>query len=177
MRCRDRKCYHRPTRFIGTVDMDNVTRIGVSLEPDLLAKFDELIARKGYVTRSEAFRDLIRETLTKETLQEEDSKVCGTVTLLYNHHKGGLKEKLMEIQHAQHHLISSSIHVHQDLERCLEVLIVFGTVREIRDLADSLGSVRGVASGIPVMLSSEIEDHEHKDHVHQDNGSHRHRHD
>ena len=57
------------------------------------------------------------------------------------------------------------------------MLIVFGTVREIRDLADSLGSVRGVASGIPVMLSSEIEDHDHKDHVHLDDGSHRHRHD
>ncbi len=82
MRCRDRKCYHRPTCFIGMVNMDNVTRIGVSLEPELLAKFDELIASKGYVTRSEAFRDLIRDALTKETLQEEDAKVCGTVTLL-----------------------------------------------------------------------------------------------
>jgi CopG family nickel-responsive transcriptional regulator len=170
------KVLSAPKLLIGTVEMDNVTRIGVSLEPDLLAKFDDLIASKGYVTRSEAFRDLIRDALTRETLQEDDAKVCGTVTLLYNHNKGGLKERLMEIQHAQHHLISSSIHVHQDLERCLEVLIVFGTVREIKELADSLGSVRGVASGIPVMLSSEIEDHDHQDHVHLDDGSHRHRH-
>jgi CopG family nickel-responsive transcriptional regulator len=158
------------------VDMDNVTRIGVSLEPELLGKFDEMIARMGYGTRSEAFRDLIRDALTKVVLQDEKARVCGTVTLLYNHHKGGVKERLMEIQHCQHHLISSSIHVHQDLERCLEVLIVSGTVREIKELADSLGSVRGVASGVPVLLSAEIEDHAHVHGEHLEEVPHVHEH-
>jgi CopG family nickel-responsive transcriptional regulator len=157
--------------------MDNVTRIGVSLEPELLGKFDEMIARMGYVTRSEAFRDLIRDALTKEVLRDENAKVCGTVTLLYNHHKGGLKEKLMEIQHSQHHLISSSIHVHQDLERCLEVLVVSGTVREIKELSDNLGSVRGVASGAPVLLSAAIEKHDHEHGPHQGDEPHGHQHD
>lgn len=133
--------------------MDNVTRIGVSLEPDLLDKFDRLIEEKGYVTRSEAFRDLIRDALTQSSIKNENAKVSGTITLVYNHHKGDVKERLTEIQHDNHELISSSIHVHLDLERCLEVLIVMGTVSQIRDLSAKLDSVKGVQSGSPVMLA------------------------
>lgn len=141
--------------------VDNVTRIGVSLEPELLTKFDEMIEQKGYQTRSEAFRDLIRDALTQSFLQDDEARVCGTITLSYNHHKGDVKEKLTDIQHEHHHLISSSIHVHLDLERCLEVLIVSGTVHEIKDLADHLGSIRGVQNGAPVMISAEVTEHDH----------------
>lgn len=146
--------------------MDNVTRIGVSIEPDLLEKFDRMIAQKGYATRSEAFRDLIRDALSQNAIQDEDSRACGTITLIYNHHKGGVKERLMEIQHSHHSSISSSIHVHLDLERCLEVLIVSGSVREIKSLSDALGSVRGVQSGIPAMISGELPEHGTDDHDH-----------
>jgi len=151
--------------------MDNVTRIGVSIEPDLLDRFDQMIARKGYVTRSEAFRDLIRDALTQTFVQDETSQVCGTITLIYNHHKGDVKEKLTDIQHEHHELISSSIHVHLDLDRCLEVLVVSGTVAQVKHLADRLGSVRGVQNGIPVMMSSEVTEHEH---THEDGSDHHH---
>ncbi len=125
--------------------MDNVTRIGVSLEPDLLEDFDKLIDRKGYITRSEAIRDLIRSALAKEILKEDENAVVfGTITLFYGHHKGGVKERLMDIQHEFHKHILSSIHVHLDIEQCLEVLIVNGTVKEVRQLSDELGSVKGV---------------------------------
>lgn len=125
--------------------MDNVTRIGVSLEPELLEDFDKLIDRKGYITRSEAIRDLIRSTLAKEILKEdENAEVFGTITLFFSHHKGGVKERLMEIQHEHHHKILSSVHVHLDIDQCLEVLIVHGTVKEVRQLSDELGSVKGV---------------------------------
>jgi CopG family transcriptional regulator, nickel-responsive regulator len=151
--------------------MDNVTRIGVSIEPELLDRFDQMIARKGYVTRSEAFRDLIRDALTQTFVQDETSHVCGTITLIYNHHKGDVNEKLTDIQHEHHDLISSSIHVHLDLDRCLEVLVVSGTVAQIKHLADRLGSVRGVQNGIPVMMSSEVTEH---DHPHDEASDHHH---
>ncbi|QLH75493.1 MAG: nickel-responsive transcriptional regulator NikR [Methanomassiliicoccales archaeon] len=154
--------------------MDNVTRIGVSIEPDLLSLFDEMIEKKGYGTRSEAIRDLIRDALTDRVVQDEDANVCGTITLIYNHHKGDVKEKLTDIQHQNHNLISSSIHIHLDLERCLEVLIVSGKVRDIKRLADTLGSVRGVQNGIPVMLSGEITEHRHFEDVHDHEGIHTH---
>jgi len=125
--------------------MDNVTRIGVSLEPELLEDFDKLIDRKGYITRSEAIRDLIRSALAKEIIKEdENAAVFGTITLFYNHNKSGVKERLMEIQHEHHQHILSSSHVHLDIEQCLEVLIVNGTVKEVKQLSDELGSVKGV---------------------------------
>ena len=108
--------------------MENMTRIGVSLEPELLEKFDKLIEGKGYTTRSEAIRDLIREELVKDIVKDNDANIFGTITLIYEHHKGRVKEQLMDIQHAHHSSISSSIHVHLNLEQCLEVLIVSGTV-------------------------------------------------
>ena len=151
--------------------MENVTRIGVSLEPELLEKFDKLIEGKGYTTRSEAIRDLIREELVKDIVKDDDAKIFGTITLIYEHHKGSVKEQLMDIQHAHHTSISSSIHVHLNLEQCLEVLIVSGTVRDVKHLSDEIGSVRGVTHMEPVMISGSLEDHSH--HQHQQ-GQHTH---
>lgn len=156
--------------------MDNVTRIGVSIEPELLQMFDEMIEEKGYSTRSEAFRDLIRDSLTHNAIEDAEAYVCGTITLIYNHNKGDVKDKLTDIQHSHHHLISSSVHVHMDLERCLEVLIVSGKVREIKALTDELGSVRGVQNGVPVMLSGEITEHHHDGGEEGHEGVHPHHH-
>jgi CopG family nickel-responsive transcriptional regulator len=145
--------------------MDNVTRIGVSLEPELLERFDDLVNLKGYETRSEAIRDLIREALIKEKVKDPECPGVGTITLVYEHHKGGVSERLMEIQHQHHQVISSSIHVHLDLDRCLEVLVVKGTVGQLQALADELGAVKGVLHGDPVIMAEgvleEAEGHEH----------------
>ena len=141
--------------------MENVTRIGVSLEPDLLGQFDKLIASKGYNTRSEAIRDLIRNALIQKELKSPGSSVVGTITIIYDHHKGNVKETLMELQHHKHELISSSIHVHLDLDRCLEVLVVHGTVEQVKELSDELTTVKGVLHGEPVLITSEFDHHKH----------------
>jgi metal-responsive CopG/Arc/MetJ family transcriptional regulator len=53
-----------------------------------------------------------------------------------------------------------------DLERCLEVLVVSGTVREIKLLADELSSVKGVLLGIPVLMSGSLPTVTPHEHVH-----------
>ena len=146
--------------------MDNVTRIGVSIEPELLDKFDNMISRKGYATRSEAFRDLIRDALTKSIIEYEAANVCGTITLMYNHHKGDIQEKITDIQHDNHEIISSSIHVHLDSQLCLEVLVVTGTSAEVNSLSNKLESVKGVQSGIPVMMPTDTPKQKSDLHIH-----------
>jgi len=141
--------------------MDNVTRIGVSLEPELLVRFDELIAEKGYATRSEAIRDLIRKALVQESLKESGAHAVGTITMIYDHHKGSVKDVLTEIQHRHHTVISSSIHIHLDLEKCLEVLVVHGTVGEVKRLAEELAGVKDVLHTDPVIIAGEISEHHH----------------
>jgi CopG family transcriptional regulator, nickel-responsive regulator len=150
--------------------MENVTRIGVSLEPDLLSEFDSLVESKGYTTRSEAIRDLIRNALVEEQWTNSEADVVGTITLVYDHHKCNVREKLIEIQHAHHSNISSTIHIHLSMEQCLEVLVVWGKVREVKHLADAVISVKGVAFGKLTMASGSQsfcdQEHEHP-HEHQ----------
>ncbi|MFP4546421.1 MAG: nickel-responsive transcriptional regulator NikR [Methanomassiliicoccales archaeon] len=133
--------------------MDKVTRIGVSLEPDLLNRFDDMIVKKGYTTRSEAIRDMIRRSLVEESWKHEGLEIIGTITLAYDHHSGNVQEKLMEIQHDHHSDINSTIHLHLDEDKCLEVLLVRGYAEKVKALADELRSVRGVLHGKLTMTS------------------------
>lgn len=127
--------------------MAELSRIGVAIDSDLLTKFDELIAQRGYTNRSEAFRDLIRDELVEKSWEEPDSEVVGSVTLVYDHHVRMLNEKLIDMQHDYHHNILSTLHVHLDHDNCLEVLVVKGKAERVRKLADALIATKGVKHG------------------------------
>lgn len=123
--------------------MANLVRFGVSLEQDLLQKFDLRIKSKNYSNRSEAIRDLIRHELVQKQWQADD-EVAGTITLIYDHHKRELVNKLMDIQHDFGKLIIAAQHIHLDHSNCLEVVVVRGSARETQKLADTLKAVKGV---------------------------------
>ncbi len=137
--------------------MSGLSRIGVAIDTDLLTRFDRLIAQRNYTNRSEAFRDLIRDELVAETWQSPDSSVVGTVTLVYDHHVRMLNEKLTDIQHDHHHVILSTLHVHLDHDHCLEVLVVRGRSAEVRKVADTLISTKGVKHGRLTITTSGLE--------------------
>jgi CopG family nickel-responsive transcriptional regulator len=119
----------------------------VAIDGDLLEKFDDLISRRGYTNRSEAFRDLIRADLVNDVAQHPSSVVVGTITLLYDHHVRLLSEKLTGMQHDHHHVILSSLHVHLDHDNCLEVIVLKGKAAEIQRIADLLIAAKGVKHG------------------------------
>lgn len=126
--------------------MSDIIRFGVSLEKELLEKFDILIKDKKYSNRSEAIRDLIRENLVKREWVEE-KEVAGAITLVFNHHKRELVNILTDIQHDFHKLIISSQHIHLDHDNCLEIIVVRGKPTEARELADKLRATKGVKYG------------------------------
>ncbi len=128
--------------------MENgLVRFGVSLSPKLLKDFDKLIGKKGYTNRSEAIRDLIRDSLVQAEWEAGDKETVGTVTLLYNHHARELTHVLTDLQHRHHQSIVSTTHIHLDEHNCLEVLVVKGKARDIKKIADKLISTRGVKHG------------------------------
>jgi CopG family nickel-responsive transcriptional regulator len=127
--------------------MSELIRFGVSMDGRLLARFDQLIAEKGYSNRSEAIRDLIRGELVEQSWEEDDEKTVGTITLVYDHEMRDLTEKLIDYQHQVHGAVISSLHVHLDKHNCLEVLVVKGKGREIRKVAERLIGTRGVKHG------------------------------
>ena len=131
--------------------MKEITRFGISINTALLDTFDKQITRSGYSNRSEAIRDLVRERLVREEWEEGNEETVGTITLIFDHHKRYLQEELTEHQHKHHDLVLSSMHVHLDHDNCLEVLAVKGPASDLRNLADSLISLKGVKHGKLVM--------------------------
>jgi CopG family nickel-responsive transcriptional regulator len=127
--------------------MSGLMRFGVSIDSQLMKKFDALVARKGYATRSEAIRDMIRDSLVEQEWEAEDRETVGTITIVYNHHTRELEHALTDMQHKSFHQIVSTLHVHLDAHNCLEVLVVKGMSREIRKIADRLIGTRGVKHG------------------------------
>lgn len=133
--------------------MTQLSRTGVSLEDDLLKEFDRLIAKRGYLNRSEAFRDLIRDALLTETVQS-NKPVVGTLTLVYDHHVPNLAGKLTEVQHAAGAMILAATHVHLDHNYCLEVIIMKGRSKDLQTVADGMLALRGVELGKLVLTNS-----------------------
>jgi len=130
-----------------------LTRTGVSIEEPLLKQFDRLIARRGYQNRSEALRDLVRESLVAEAIDQNES-VVATLSMIYDHHRPNLANKLIEIQHHAHHQVLAATHVHLDHDNCLEVIIMKGRSGDLKQLADRMLSLRGVQHGKLVMTTT-----------------------
>lgn len=127
--------------------MGEVVRFGVSTDERLLDRFDALIAKKGYVNRSEAVRDLIRNALVDDEWAQGDTQAVGTVTLVYDHHSSDLADKLTEHQHSHHEEIVSTLHIHLDHHNCLEVVVLRGIATDIKRIADGLIGTKGVKHG------------------------------
>jgi CopG family nickel-responsive transcriptional regulator len=124
----------------------DLVRFGVAVDRDLVTEFDGHIARRGYATRSEALRDLMRADLVRDAW-DRDGETIATISLVYDHHVTELTERLNELQHAHHDVVLCTTHVHLDADHCLEVVIARGPARVIKRLADRLTSAKGVIDG------------------------------
>jgi CopG family transcriptional regulator, nickel-responsive regulator len=127
--------------------MPELTRISISLESALLDAFDARNAKKGYATRSEAIRDLIRDRLLREQAERAGSEQVAVVMLVYDHHARELAARLIDKQHHHHDLVVSSMHVHLGERHCLEVSVLRGPAGQVRHLGDELLATKGVLHG------------------------------
>jgi Predicted transcriptional regulators containing the CopG/Arc/MetJ DNA-binding domain and a metal-binding domain len=128
--------------------MSELIRFGVSIDGDLLAEYDQLIADRGYATRSEALRDLIRDELIQHKVEaDNDHNALGSLTLVYDHHARNLLQEMAEIQHNFHALILSVMHLHVSHDDCMEIIALSGSIAEIAELSNNLLSLKGVKNG------------------------------
>lgn len=133
--------------------MTELARFGVSVNSELLDKFDKLIESKGYVNRSEAIRDLIRDYLVEHEW-EGDEETMGSVTIVYDHHVRELTESLTDLQHDYHDSIISTMHVHIDEDNCLEVVVIKGKGSKVKEISEKLISTKGVKHGKLAMTTT-----------------------
>jgi len=132
---------------LGTTKMKQVERIGVSLDKELLSRFDKLIAQRGYQSRSEAIRDQIRRQLSEQRLSDSKAQAVAAVFIVYDHHATRLAEKLIGLQHSHVLQVISSLHVHLDEHDCLEIIVLRGRVRQINKVGETILSMKGVKLG------------------------------
>ena len=123
---------------------DKTIRFTVSLPEELLTELDKRVKTKGYESRSELVRDLIREKIVEDRWQDEGEDVVGVLTISYDHHQRDLAHKIMEVQHNQYVHSLCSTHVPLDHHNCLETIIIAGHPPEIERISDEIGTLRGV---------------------------------
>jgi CopG family nickel-responsive transcriptional regulator len=142
-------------------------RFTISLGEDLARQFDELIHKKGYQNRSEAVRDMLRELLKSDRLERMEAPYCvAAVSYVYNHHARDLAERLTHLQHENHHLVLSSMHVHLDHDNCLETLMLRGSTAEVSTFANMLIAESQVKHGRVNLVPVDMDEHGHGYHHH-----------
>jgi CopG family nickel-responsive transcriptional regulator len=126
--------------------MSTIARFSVSIEQELLDRFLRIAKKRGWGNRSEALRNLIRDAMVREEW-EANAEIVGTITLVYDHHKRELSDKLTSIQHDHHDAVLSATHIHLDHDNCLEMIAVRGTAAQVQKIADALIGTKGVKHG------------------------------
>jgi CopG family nickel-responsive transcriptional regulator len=124
--------------------MDKTIRFCVSLQETLLEELDKKVINKGYPSRSELVRDLIREKLVDDSWSGGKDEVVGVLTLIYDHHQRELSQKMIELQHQKYVNILCNTHVHIDHHNCLETIIIKGDAQTIENLSIQIGGLKGV---------------------------------
>ena len=127
--------------------MSDLVRFSVSLESELLTAFDRYVADGKFATRSDAIRQLLRQTLTREAWDADAQVMTATLTLVYDHHKSHLVKKLIEVQHRHGEMVVATLHVHLDHDHCMEVIVLRGKGSALRALAAELRGLKGVHKG------------------------------
>ena len=135
--------------------MSEIVRFSVSVEDDLLERFDAYCSEEQFATRSEAVRQLIREKLTERAWETGSHEVVGTLTLVYDHHRAQLRDGLMDLQHENTDLVVSTIHAHLNHDVCLEVVVLRGQAGRLQKFASQLRGMKGIYKGELVMAGAE----------------------
>jgi CopG family transcriptional regulator, nickel-responsive regulator len=134
--------------------MSKIVRFSVSLEDDLLAEFDRYCRQEQFATRSEAIRQLLRDRLTAKAWVEESEDAAGTLTLVYDHHRPQLRDRLVRLQHDHNDLIVSTLHAHLTHDLCLEVIVLRGQSARLQQIASQLRGLKGIFKGELVMANA-----------------------
>lgn len=155
--------------------MSEIVRFSVSLEADLLERFDKFCTEGQFATRSEAIRQLLREKLTTVAVAADAADTAASLTLVYDHHKSHLTDKMIDIQHAHGELVVSSMHVHLTHDLCMELIALRGPAGAIQELAAELSGLKGIHQAQVVVARAEA-GHHHHDHPHPHTHPHSHDH-
>ncbi len=137
-------------------------RFTVAIEQDLLHRFDALLPRRGGANRSEGVRDLIRRRLVEAEVEKGGASAVATLTLIYDHARRELSERLTALGHEHHAHVLASLHIHLDPRLCLEVMALRGRPARLRRFADEVGALKGVNHSQLVLSTARLWKEHHR---------------
>lgn len=123
---------------------NKVVRFGVSVRKKLFDAFEEFMGEKGYVKRSKAIRDLMRNAILEEAWKKEEGAITAVVIIIYNHEIPSLTDKIVDIQHNYLNEVLFSSHLHVSKLNCMEIIALRGEVKRIRKFSKEFSRLRGV---------------------------------
>ncbi|CAN5443665.1 nickel-responsive transcriptional regulator NikR [soil metagenome] len=148
-------------------------RVTISVDDQLAEAFDALWEGRGYSSRSEAARDILRDAVGAARLDHFDGYCVANLSYVYDHHVRHMAERLNALQHDHHDLVMASAHVHLDHQNCLETVMLKGPAAKVRALADVISGQRGVKHAQLNLIKVAASDdhpsgasHHHDDHPH-----------
>jgi CopG family nickel-responsive transcriptional regulator len=117
----------------------------MSLPKELLNEFDDITNDRGYNSRSKAIRDALKDYIIRyKWMNEMEGEYMGTISIVYNTHYMGVMENLSDIQASFQKSINAAMHFHVDKNRVLEIIVVKGDIKVIRDLSEKIMRLKGV---------------------------------
>lgn len=133
-----------------------VNRISISLPDELQSQLDEMVAQRGFESRSQAINDMLRQHLVEHKRQDGDQVLVGTITILYNNATRGLQKHLADLQYKNLDEVISSLHVHLMDNQTMEVILVQGPAKKVQAIADEIITLRGVITGKMQLMAALI---------------------
>jgi len=126
------------------METEEIARFSVSIPKSLLDEFDKWLSSHGMVNRSEALRQVMRSFIAQSKWEFQEGMVCGTVTIIYDHHRHDAVSEITNIQHKYGVIIVCTTHVHIDHSNCLEAIILLGEIDMIKKFLVDLNSLKGI---------------------------------
>ena len=118
--------------------------ISISLTSELLKKLDAFMRDRGYSSRSEAIRDAVRDMLSEyELSRSETGKVTATITVISEHERHDVDERLTRLRHEHDEIVSANMHIHLGRAYCLEVFITEGETEKVINFINRIRAMRG----------------------------------
>lgn len=135
-----------------------MTVVSITLPEELLQQFEKFMETRGYYSRSEAFRDAIRNLIAESEINKMgEEKSTATIMVTSEYGRKDVENRIAELRHEFDDIIIENIHRHIKDQYCLEILIAEGESKRILDLMGRIRGIRGIqqvkAVFMPIMES------------------------
>lgn len=123
---------------------EGVKRVTVSMAEETFQFLDRLVAARGFDSRSQAVSEMIHQHAAQHLGKIGTEVMAGTLTLVYDESKSTLLKDLSRIIREHVAEVISSQHVLLEDDHVLEVVLMQGPAKTLRDIANKLVTCKGV---------------------------------